>query len=494
MALKQNTKGVEELSSRFVFNREQIGANILPFEQAFDGTIRSGDLLSYKAPMLSAKFGLTRSQYITILSLSFTLIMAGTFMKWQVFYAIGYVICGFFLVQQGFLIWIFIAGNSDKAKSKKPQICDASLPILTILLPLYREAASVKGLMDSLMAFKYPLYKLDVIILLEEDDQTTAAALNALDHPLDYRIITLTDGDIKTKPRALNIGLANAYGDYITIFDAEDRPHPLQARKAIDQLCQVRNEIVCIQAPLQIRNATQSWLSAQFSAEYDNHFKGKLKGLVARHFAIPLGGTSNYFKTETLKKIMGWDAYNVTEDADLAVRLAATGCRFQSLAYPTYEEAPVKTMQWIGQRSRWLQGFIQTLAVMFRRPVRLIRDVGLKSMTGFVFMLLAPVLSALVFLPTIIWLAINVFLGGIQSQIWPLSVMISCYLVTAIANFHFGRSLYFNRLLLAATLPLYWALQFPAIILALFRLCRRPYYWKKTEHGLIKKPDNKPGF
>jgi cellulose synthase/poly-beta-1,6-N-acetylglucosamine synthase-like glycosyltransferase len=98
---------------------------------------------------------------------------------------------------------------------------------------------------------------------------------------------------------------------------------------------------------------------------------------------LPLGGTTLFFRRHILEELGGWDAHNVTEDADLGVRLARKGYKTELVSTVTYEEANCKAWPWVKQRSRWLKGFLITYFVHMRRPRRLLSDLGLRRFFGF---------------------------------------------------------------------------------------------------------------
>ena len=236
---------------------------------------------------------------------------------------------------------------------------DDELPVYTIISALYREAASVDGLLSAIERLDYPHEKLDVKLVIEADDADTAAAIAARKSRIPVEVITAPDCEPRTKPKALNVALPFARGNFTVIYDAEDRPEPRQLRRALQSFAAAGDDLACVQACLSIDNTADSWLARLFTAEYAGQFDIFLPGIAALRLPMPLGGSSNHFRTATLRHVGGWDAYNVTEDADLGVRLARFGYRVGTIDSTTYEEAPARLGLWLRQRTRWFKGWMR---------------------------------------------------------------------------------------------------------------------------------------
>lgn len=241
--------------------------------------------------------------------------------------------------------------------SSPPQ--DAELPVYTIIAALYDEAASVGQLLQAIVALDYPKEKLDVILVVEPDDLDTRAAIARWGPPPTFQVLVAPATLPRTKPKALNWALPFARGSFVTVYDAEDIPEPNQLRAALEAFRAHGARTVCVQASLCINNAADSWLSCMFAAEYAGQFDVFLPGLAKLGLPLPLGGSSNHFRTAALREIGGWDAYNVTEDADLGFRLARAGYRATTFASTTFEEAPAQFGSWLRQRSRWMKGWLR---------------------------------------------------------------------------------------------------------------------------------------
>ena len=212
--------------------------------------------------------------------------------------------------------------------------------------------------------------------VVEDDDHETAAALRAAPLRPVCEIIVAPPGEPRTKPRALNVALPFVRGSLVTVFDAEDAPEPDQLRKAAALFARARRELACLQASLCIHNRRDNWMTALFAIDYALLFDVFDKGASAAGLPFFLGGTSNHFRVAGLRALGGWDAYNVTEDADLGLRLARCGYRVDTMASRTYEEAPVEFGKLVAQRSRWMKGWMQTALVHCRAPSRLFADLG----------------------------------------------------------------------------------------------------------------------
>ena len=389
-----------------------------------------------------------------------------------------------------------LAGPKRKARAAAgPRVPDHLLPVYTVLVPVFREARVLPGLIQSLRALDYPAAKLEVLIVLEEVDTETQAALLKLALPGNFRSLVVPSGGPQTKPKALNYALQVARGEFVVVYDAEDRPQPTQLRRAWDVFRQSPRELVCLQAQLNIYNPRQSWLTRQFTIEYSVLFDSILPALEKLGLPVPLGGTSNHFPRKTLIGIGGWDPFNVTEDADLGVRIARLGCKTGVLASTTWEEAPPIFRVWLTQRTRWLKGWMQTYLVHTRELRRLNRELGLRSAVGFHALMGGLIGSALVHPLFYLLLGYHALSGNLLQ---PSETMAGTVLWTiAVVNLAIGygvsilvgiisvwrrrrRDLAFSALLM----PVYWLLVSIAAYRAVWQLARHPYLWEKTEHGL----------
>jgi cellulose synthase/poly-beta-1,6-N-acetylglucosamine synthase-like glycosyltransferase len=371
---------------------------------------------------------------------------------------------------------------------------ERELPVYTILVPLYREASVLPALTAAIESLDYPRTQLDVLLLCEEDDPETPDAIRALNLPPHFRLVIVPDSQPKTKPKACNYGLTLARGEVTVIFDAEDRPDPDQLKKAIVAFSKAPPEVICLQAKLNYYNPTQNLLTRWFTTEYSMWFELLLPGLDADRAPIPLGGTSNHFITEHLRALGAWDPYNVTEDADLGIRLHAAGYRTGMIDSTTLEEANSQVGNWIRQRSRWIKGYLQTYLVHMRHPLRLLRQAGLGGFLAFQLL----VGGTVVFLLNPIFWALTALLfvagAGFVQQMFPTYVFYVAALLLFVGNFLFvyvnvAGSLQRRQFALAkyALLsPLYWGLMSIAAWKALIQLIRSPFYWEKTSHGLDK--------
>jgi cellulose synthase/poly-beta-1,6-N-acetylglucosamine synthase-like glycosyltransferase len=383
----------------------------------------------------------------------------------------------------------------DRPAQRPVQIEESKLPIYTIICALYREAAVVDDLVAAIRALDYPPEKLDVKFVLETDDPETRRALGRLDLGSPFEIITAPPFGPRTKPKALNVALPFARGSYTVVYDAEDTPEPDQLRRAVAAFWNADNGLACVQAALTIDNTADNWLARMFTANYAGQFDAFLPGLAALHLPFPLGGSSNHFRTAVLRKVGGWDPHNVTEDADLGIRLYRLGYRSAALPSATYEEAPTRFVSWLAQRTRWYKGWMQTWAVHMRRPIRLLRELGPGGAIAFQIFFAANVLAALIHPLFMAGLCYTVFAlptpwaHAVMENAAPIfaASLLSGYGSTVILDVIGLRR---RRLLIHAWVllltPLHWLLLSAAAWRALFQLLNDPQRWEKTEHGLAR--------
>lgn len=421
-------------------------------------------------------------------------------------------------------------------------LAEQELPVYTILVPLYHEAEVAGKILAHLAALDYPKDKLDVKLLLECDDGETRESLARCGLPPWCSVVDVPDGTPRTKPRACNYGLAEARGDFLVIYDAEDEPERDQLRKAV---CAFRRDgtgrLVCVQAKLNFYNAEQNFLTRLFTVEYSTHFDMQLPGLQKFRLPLPLGGTSNHFRTEALRKLGGWDPFNVTEDCDLGIRIFEAGFHTDVLESTTWEEANPKIGNWMRQRSRWVKGFLQTHLVHYRNPAETMRRLGIRGFFGcysFVGASVLMLLANVIYWPLILLYAVLLFHAlhageplfsiirgprtaetlyhGISFLQWHVSAWPLYYagpgedvLLSVLSQVFFGLGLFlfltnialvaahalgcvkrgFFRLLpFSLLMPLYWILISIAAWKGVLQFIRKPFYWEKTRHGLASVP------
>lgn len=381
------------------------------------------------------------------------------------------------------------------AEDEIAELKDKDLPIYTILCPLYREAHVIPHFLAAIQKFDWPLNKLDVQLLLEEDDTESIEAVKEMDLPKYVRVIVVPNSQPKTKPKACNYGLNFATGDYVVIYDAEDSPDPLQLKKSYLAFQKVGPNIKCLQAKLNYYNPTQNWLTRLFTAEYSLWFDVILTGLQSIETTIPLGGTSNHFRTADLLELKGWDPFNVTEDCDLGVRLFNHGYKTAIIDSTTLEEANSNFKNWIRQRSRWIKGYMQTYLLHMRHPVQLAKKQGIHALLfqltvggKISFILINPLLWVL----TVSYFALYAYVGPSIEALYPSIIFYMAVTSLLFGNFMFiyyymigcAKREHWGLLKWVYLIPLYWLMVSISGFMALYELIVKPHYWQKTIHGL----------
>jgi cellulose synthase/poly-beta-1,6-N-acetylglucosamine synthase-like glycosyltransferase len=378
-------------------------------------------------------------------------------------------------------------------------IADDRLPLYTIVVPLYREARVAPQIARAIDRLDYPRAKLEAIFVVEERDEETRRALRRFGPRAPHLILVAPQGQPQTKPRALNIASAFARGALVAVFDAEDMPEPKQLRRAAAIFARAPKHVACLQASLSIDNGGVNPLTAFFALEYAALFEVLNKGLAALDLPIFLGGTSNHFRMEALRAVGFWDAFNVTEDADLGLRLARAGFAVKTFRSFTREEAPESFDALLRQRTRWLKGWMQTALAHCRDPRRLVKDLGPRRAAATLGMFASGVLAPLVGPPltlTLLWRAIfgdlllpadafehalatiwcSLALGGLGASF--------CQLLLGMRRAGLRR---LAPALLAA--PVWRLMLSLAAWRALFELKSQPFLWRKTEHGLARRTE-----
>lgn len=413
---------------------------------------------------------------------------------------INVIISFFFLIAILFKLFLALVGSRFElhqavTRDDLKKLKEDDLPIYTILLPVYKEDKLIKKLIWNLQAIDYPREKLDIKLLIEEDDDKTLNAVRNLNFPAIFEVIVVPFHMPKTKPKACNYGLHFARGKYLTIYDAEDIPDIDQLKKVVSMFNKLPSNYICIQSALNYYNRNENFLTRMFTLEYSYWFDYLLPGLDTLDIPIPLGGTSNHFKLENLIELGAWDPFNVTEDADLGVRAYAKGYKIAVVNSTTYEEANNEPINWIRQRSRWIKGYMQTYLVHMRNPVALWKKLGWRGFLGFSFFIGATPLTFLIY-PFLLAIFISYVVFDLSSirtlfPDWVLFMSIFNLMVGNILMIYINMMAVFKRrfyelILFSIANPIYWLMHSIAAFKGLYQLIVKPYYWEKTEHGLSK--------
>jgi cellulose synthase/poly-beta-1,6-N-acetylglucosamine synthase-like glycosyltransferase len=364
--------------------------------------------------------------------------------------------------------------------------------IVSIIVALYRESEIAARLVRRLARLDYPEQLLEAVIAVEAGDDMTREALAAAALPVWMRVVVVPEGNVKTKPRALNHALAHCRGEIVGIYDAEDEPEVFQIRKVVARFREAGPKVACLQGVLDYYNPRTNWLSRCFTIEYAGWFRLILPGIARLGLVVPLGGTTLFFRRDVLETLGGWDAHNVTEDADLGVRLARHGYRTELIGTITREEANCRAITWVRQRSRWIKGYMVTWAVHMRDPELLWRQLGPRAFVGFQILFLGTILQFL--LAPLMWSLLLVPFGVAHPLIAVLPpaafwATMAAFLMSEVASLAVGiiairRTDHQISAWWVPTMKLYFPLATLAAYKALVELMHRPYYWDKTTHGI----------
>jgi cellulose synthase/poly-beta-1,6-N-acetylglucosamine synthase-like glycosyltransferase len=495
-----------------LFARKRWGVNVAfvvasKFDIVWAVQTAFADALSHRAvyelaelnPDLSAQRVFTPGQIMFGYAL-FTLMLLGLALSpTATLIALNAVMSVFYLGNFAFKgILVFVGGArtiNDTIAIEARALREDELPVFTVLVPMYKEPAMLPMLAQSLRALDYPLGKLDIKLVLEASDHETIEVASKLGLEGMFEVIRVPPSHPQTKPKACNFALQFARGEFLVIYDAEDRPEPDQLRKVVATFRKSSPNTACLQCSLSYFNSGENWLTRMFTLDYGLWFDQMLPGLERLNVPIPLGGTSNHFKIEVLRELHAWDPFNVTEDADLGVRLTQKGYRVGVVDSTTFEEASCHAGNWIRQRSRWMKGYMQTFLVHTRRPLHLMRTIGPLGFLGFVFFIGGTVLSGL-FNPLFWLLYVGWLIAAVTGfeAVFPEPLLFLSLFNLLAGN---GALVFLNMLapirrgwldLIPYSLTAfgYWLIISIAAYRGLWQLLSNPFYWEKTQHGVSK--------
>lgn len=360
---------------------------------------------------------------------------------------------------------------------------EKKLPRYTIIVPLYKEDHAIPNLIKSLKRIQYPSEKLEIIFVVEQFDRRTLRHIGRQKNR-SFRVICVPKGGPQTKPKACSYVLNYVRGDYLVIYDAEDSPAPDQLLKAVYKFKNGDKKLACLQGRLNFYNSSENVLTSFFTIEYFCWFNIFLKGLLSLKMPIPLGGSSNHFKVDVLKKVGGWDPYNVTEDADLGYRLFKEGYKVDELDSLTLEEAPFCIKSWLAQRTRWIRGHLQTYFVHLRTGKLLREKGGKRASLGFHFFLFLPIVSYIFHGPLIFFLF---FVSGSLKKITILNYFLWQGVSFFLAVYSYKNCPQKMGIKGVLLYSFYYFLHSIAAFLALYKLFLKPHIWEKTEHDFYKR-------
>jgi cellulose synthase/poly-beta-1,6-N-acetylglucosamine synthase-like glycosyltransferase len=452
-------------------------------------------------PEKSAKFGLRPWQMATPVVLLLLLIVA-SFVSWNMAELVSVIlvqvsVSTLVLFKLAASLQTAMTGRRSRRRNRTDgrRMSDADLPMYTVLVPAFDEANIVRKLIENIAVLDYPADRLQVLLLLEEGDDATYDAVQSAPLPPYVQVLVVPRGEPRTKPRACNYGLQFARGTFTVIFDAEDRPEMDQLRKAVFAFEAERpvgaGPVACLQARLHFDNARANLLTSMFAMEYAFWFDSMLPGLQQWGVPLPLGGTSNHFRTSILRELVGWDPYNVTEDADLGLRIAVRGYGVEILDSVTWEEACGRVAPWIRQRTRWIKGYIITAGVYTRRVVGPLRETGVRGLITLVALILGTPIAFLAYPALLLLCGLQV--GGllpptsIPSWVFTAALANSALMgtIAIVLSAIAGARRYGPWIILRAFLnPFYWLLHSIAAFRATAQAVRSPHRWEKTPHGL----------
>ncbi len=398
----------------------------------------------------------------------------------------------FYFIQTSFKGWLFLSAQAGHNDEKKYDSEISKLPVYSILVPMYKEEHGVKVILYHLSKLDYPINLLDIKLVVEEDDTATIRIIDTMDLPKHIEVIKVPYSLPRTKPKALNYAMQYIKGKYVVIYDVEDRPDSDQLIKAAKAFQSLPKHVICLQAKLNFYNKNQNLLSRLFSIEYSILFDFLLKALEKDDMPIPLGGNSNHFKVKYLWKLGLWDAYNVTEDADLGLRLFMHGYRTAMIDSYTLEESTTGLSNWLNQRSRWIKGFIQTFLVYCRQSPALKAGMSFRAKLS-VYLFLGLGTYGFFILPWCVAALHTDYRHDILAWVNIVITLIYMYgaaiMAMTLKRFSTDKAKILDLLTLFIW-PFYFILHSIAIYKAIWELLVRPFGWNKTEHAISRETND----
>ncbi len=456
----------------------------------------------FLAPEQSAKGHLTREVYFLVfwsalaIYLWFNLIyiFTGKGFAWSFFFHVAVVQFSLILFKAYVVRITFLLPPQPPRMLRDDE--KVNLPVISVVLPVYKEKEIIPQLCQRMMDMDYPPENLDLIFVFESGDDETIEAFQQYPKPAHFKGLVSPDVKPKTKPKALNVALRETKGDLLVIFDAETLPETDQFMKVVAAF---RGDptLDYIHCRIDVYNPNRNWITKMYTAEFSFFYNFFLPGLATVHSPTPISGHSVYFRREQLVKVGGWDAYNLAEDCDIGIRMFRNGYkRATVLDSYSWEQSTTNIFSWMKQRTRWMQGFVQTSMVNLRFPALLWKDLGgLRNMVLFLFHVPG-----------------GVFLNGLNLAQWGMlvfwyatsdpiiqSIFTDVLLYLSVVSFILGNIIftYFNLIGLfyrkyysfvgqALFSPVYWIMLSFATVRAIIRFFLQESTWDKTTHPVLQ--------
>ena len=453
--------------------------------------------LSSENPLLSARYGLTPAQRSGLSALCGAALIFAIFIPAALNSAMVVFFSFCFSVQAilrfgavGYYLTSKLKSSTEHPpKSNSDRSVVGTLPNFSILVPVYNEANIAAQSVKAMADLDYPKNSYEVFYLVEADDDATFDALERCRNLFEFKTITIPNAAPKTKPKALNFGLSQASGDIISVFDAEDIPDPQQLNIVAKAFQENSKKLAVVQAELRPYNHNSSWVASQFSLEYAIQFLVWMPFIARLGWPLNLGGTSNHFRAEHLRNVGAWDPYNVTEDADLGLRLAAQGYTAQMVDSYTLEEAPIHFGQWIRQRSRWIKGHLTTWLVHMRQSRNRLNRLGLFGYCGLQVTFALSLVSNFLHGPLLGWMIWRLVQNNF-TNIHPAFLTVLSLSLTSVVAAALTAPVKMKKAIAVLTFPFYWPLLSLAALIAIWEMRVRPHAWSKTPHGLCAPPSS----
>ena len=386
-----------------------------------------------------------------------------------------------------------IKSFEKEAKSRLSQNKNYNMKI-SVLLPAYREEKVLERAVNNIEKTSYS--NLEVILLTEEGDEPTSKIADSmLEKYANVKHVTVKDdGSARGKPRALNQGLDHVSGEITGVIDAED----VIDRELFDRVAEAfnRNDYCAVQGMLRMHSKKESWMGYQFESEYFRWYNRYLPRLAAAGYPLPLGGTTNFIKTGILKRLGGWENGNLTEDYELALRIYSRLYGQHGPLHPigiidsiTTEEPPNTLGSWLRQRTRWSQGKMMTATSYLGRPLD-----GMRKKMHVYMSNISAHIGAINF--TGIALSAAFYISRSYMPLVLEALTLANFLCVGAYCYSQGKAYvdatkdngtkhrFLKGLLVGATTPAYWFLQWVSELRASYRVLKGRNDWEKTEHDI----------
>ncbi len=341
------------------------------------------------------------------------------------------VILIWFTIAYQFILTVFGYINYVRSMKEKREVDNRSFdyPTCSILIPAHNEEKVIASTIESMLKLEYPKDRLQIIVINDGSKDGTKSIIEQYavkDARVQLFDIPKGEGG-RGKSRTLNLGIKQAKGDIIAIYDADNTPDKDSLRYLVAQLL-LHKDLGAVIGKFRTVNKNATLLTRFINIETLSFQSMLQAGRWQMHGISTLPGTNFVMWHHIIKKLGGWDEEALTEDSELSIRIYEEGYKIKFIPYAiTYEQEPQQWGTWIKQRMRWVRGNNYVVKKFWKeiprfKSKRMAFDL-LYTLSLYYIFFVAIVFSDILFLVSLFQL-VTISLPGPYTFVWVTSLIL----------------------------------------------------------------------